>query len=394
MKAVILAAGEGKRLRPFTETMPKVMLPVANKPILEYALDAVRKSGIDEVIVVVGYKKEVIMEYFERYDGMNINYVTQVKQLGTAHALLQAKEYIKEPFLVLSGDNIVDEHSISTLIKTQSEYAMLIGENPQPSKYGVVFIENNILKKIVKQPLEKKGGFISTGIYIFPPTIFDHVAAFVSQGNYSLFSVIQSIVDDGARIATLPTDAWMDIVYPWDLIRLNEFMIKNKAFSKNGRMETGVVIKGQVSIGKNTRIHAGCYIVGPVVIGENCEVGPYAYISPSTSIGNDSVIRPFCDIRNCVIMNDVHIGSHACVTNSIIGKGSTIGNNFIGISGETTVQIDGKFIPHNNLGVMIGEDCIIGHNIIVESGTIIGRKCDIESFKRVKTTIPSQSKVM
>jgi UDP-N-acetylglucosamine diphosphorylase/glucosamine-1-phosphate N-acetyltransferase len=394
MKAVILAAGEGKRLRPFTETMPKVMLPVANKPILEHVLDSVRKSGIDEVIVVVGYKKEVIMEYFERYNDLKITYVTQVKQLGTAHALLQAKEHIKEPFLVLSGDNIVDEHSISSLIKDPSDYAMLIRENPQPSKYGVVFIENNILKKIVKQPLEKKGGLISTGIYIFPPTIFENVAAFVAQGNYSLFSVIQSIVDSGAQITTLLTDAWMDIVYPWDIIRINEFMIKNKAFSKNGKIEPGVVIKGQVSVGKNTRIHAGCYIVGPVVIGENCEIGPYACISPSTSIGNDSVIRPFSDIRNCVIMSDVHIGSHAGITNSIIGKATTIGNNFIGISGETTVQIDGNFIPLNNLGAMIGEDSTIGHSVIVEPGRLIGRKCDIESFNRIKVNIPSQSKVM
>ena len=87
--AVILAAGEGKRLRPFTETMPKVMLPVANKPILEYVIDAVRKSGIENIVIVVGYKKEVIQKHFKDYE--NITYVVQDKQLGTAHALLQAK---------------------------------------------------------------------------------------------------------------------------------------------------------------------------------------------------------------------------------------------------------------------------------------------------------------
>ena len=95
MKAVILAAGEGKRLRPFTETMPKVMLPVANKPILEYIIDAAKKSGIDEIIIVVGYKKEVIMDYFKNYEDMKITYVVQNKQLGTAHALLKAKKHIK-----------------------------------------------------------------------------------------------------------------------------------------------------------------------------------------------------------------------------------------------------------------------------------------------------------
>src|SRR4030043_23266 len=101
--SVILAAGEGRRLRPFTETMPKVMLPVVNKPILEYVLDAVKNSGIDDIILVVGYKKEVIMEYFNDYEQAKITYVVQDKQLGTAHALLQAKQYIKEPFIVLAG---------------------------------------------------------------------------------------------------------------------------------------------------------------------------------------------------------------------------------------------------------------------------------------------------
>ena len=95
MKAIILAAGEGRRLRPFTETMPKVMLPVANKPVLEYVFDAVKNSGIDELIVVVGYKKERIMEHFKDYEGIKITYVVQDRQLGTAHALLQAKRHVK-----------------------------------------------------------------------------------------------------------------------------------------------------------------------------------------------------------------------------------------------------------------------------------------------------------
>ena len=138
MKAVILAAGEGRRLRPFTETLPKVMLPVANKPILEYVVDAVKKSGITDIIIVVGYKKEVIMEYFKNYKGAKITYVEQNKQLGTAHALLQAKKLIKNPFIILSGDNIIDKKSISNLIKDTAKYSILIKENPQPSKYGVV----------------------------------------------------------------------------------------------------------------------------------------------------------------------------------------------------------------------------------------------------------------
>ena len=128
MKAVILAAGEGRRLRPFTETMPKVMLPVANKPVLEYVIDAVKTSGINEIVLVVGYKKEVIMDYFKDYEDINITYVVQEKQLGTAHALLQTKDLIDGDFLVLSGDNIIDHRGIEKLLKEESKYSMLIKE--------------------------------------------------------------------------------------------------------------------------------------------------------------------------------------------------------------------------------------------------------------------------
>ena len=120
----------------------------------------------------------------------------------------------------------------------------------------------------------------------------------------------------------------MDIVYPWDLIRINEAIIKKSSFSVGGIVEKGVTIKGDVSIGKETTIYSGCYIVGPVVIGEGCEIGPNVCIFPSTTIGNNSVIHPFSEIRNSVIMDNAHVGSNSFVKNSIIARGTTILNNF------------------------------------------------------------------
>ena len=308
MKAVILAAGEGKRLRPFTETMPKVMLPVGNKPVLEHVFDAVKKSGIDEIIVVVGYRKEVIMDYFKDYKGIKITYAEQDKQLGTAHALLQAKKHIKNSFIVLAGDNIIDHKSISKLMNDKSEYSLLIKEHPHPSKYGVVFIEKGSLNKIVEKPKEEMGKFISTGIYKLPKSIFAKIEELSLQGTHALSTVVQSILDDENSINTILTDSWMDIVYPWDLIHVNEAMIHSAPLSVSGTVEKGVTIKGDVSVGKDTTIYAGCYIVGPVVIGESCEIGPNACIFPSTTIGNSSVVHPFSQIRNSVIMDDTHIG--------------------------------------------------------------------------------------
>ncbi len=394
-KAVILAAGEGRRLRPFTETMPKVMLPVANKPLLEYVFDATRKSGIDEIVVVVGYKKEVIMEYFKDYKDVKITYVTQDRQLGTAHALLQAKKHIKDSFIVLAGDNLIDAGSIAKLLKDQSEYSLLIKEHPHPSKYGVVFIENRSIRRIVEKPKEDVGKYISTGIYKLPRSVFTDIERCTSEGAHALSSVIQSLIDKGKHINTILAKSWMDIVYPWDLISVNEVMTQGTAASTSGIIEKGVTLKGPVTIGKDTRIYSGCYIVGPVVIGDSCEIGPNACIFPSTSIGNNTVVHPFSEIRSSVIMNDVHIASNSHISNSVIGKGCILGDTFSTIIGKTMIEVDNEYKKlETSIGAMIGEDCVIESHVVVDPGKIIGRKCRISSMKHIIKNIPSETKVM
>ncbi|MBN2600109.1 MAG: NTP transferase domain-containing protein [Candidatus Thermoplasmatota archaeon] len=394
-KAVILAAGEGKRLRPFTETMPKVMLPVANKPLLEHVFNAVKKSGISEIIVVVGYKKEVIMEYFKDYNDIKITYVIQDKQLGTAHALLQAKKHIKDSFIVLAGDNIIDPGSITKLINDKSEYSLLIKEHPHPSKYGVVFVENRSIRRILEKPKEDIGKYISTGIYKLPHSVFTDLEQCYREGNHALSSVIQTLIDKGKYINTLKAKSWMDIVYPWDLITVNETMLQKTSSSTSGIIEKGVTLKGPVSIGKDTRIYSGSYIVGPAIIGDSCEIGPNACIFPSTSIGNNTVIHPFSEIRSSVIMDDAHIASNSHISHSVIGKGCIIGDNFSTITGKTIIEIEDEFKRlETPIGAMIGEDCIIETHVVVDPGKIIGRKCKINPMKHIIKNIPSESKVM
>ncbi len=394
MKAVILAAGEGKRLRPFTETMPKVMLPVANKPILEHVFDALKDSGITETILVVGYKKEVIMDYFKDYKKIKITYVVQDKQLGTAHALSKAKNHINNSFIVIPGDNIIDNKSITKLVQDKSEYCILIKEHSFPSKYGVVFVKEGKLKEIVEKPLQEIGRFISTGIYKFPKTIFTDIEKCRIEGINDLSTVIQNLIEQEKTINTILAESWMDIVYPWDLIHVNENMIRSVKATIGGTIEKGVILKGDVLVGKETKIHSGCYIVGPVIIGEGCEIGPNACIFPSSTIGNNSTINPFTEIRNSVIMEDVQIGSNSFITNSIIARGTIIKNHFSNILGEDTLEIEGEFKKVKNIGVMIGEDCIIESQVVAEPGIIIGRKCKIAPLKKLNNNIPSESKVM
>ncbi|MDH7506350.1 MAG: sugar phosphate nucleotidyltransferase [Candidatus Thermoplasmatota archaeon] len=394
MKAVILAAGEGKRLRPFTETMPKVMLPVANKPILEHVFNSLKNSGVTEIILVVGYKKEVIMEYFKDYKDIKITYVVQDKQLGTADALSKAKNFIKNTFVVIPGDNIIDKKSIINLVQDKSDYCALIKEHPHPSKYGVVFLKDKKIKEIVEKPSQEIGRFISTGIYKLTKSVFKEIDKCRLEGVYDLSSVIQRLIEQGKTINTIIADSWMDIVYPWDLIYVNENLISSVKPTTAGVIEKGVTIKGNVIIGKDTKIHSGCYIVGPVVIGEGCEIGPNVCIFPSTTIGNNTVVNPFTEIRNSVIMEDVHIGSNSFITHSIIARGTLISDHFSNILGENILEIEDECKKVKNIGVMIGEDCTVGCQVVAEAGIIIGRKCKISALKRLINNIPSETKVM
>ncbi len=135
MKAVILAAGEGMRLRPLTASEPKVMIPVANRPILEYVVDALVKNDVREIVMVVGYRKERIMSHFEdgKKFGARIDYVVQEKQLGNGHALLSAKDRLSGEFMVLSGDNIVDRRAVGDLLRAGSCPSALVVESENPS---------------------------------------------------------------------------------------------------------------------------------------------------------------------------------------------------------------------------------------------------------------------
>src|SRR4030042_1021823 len=140
MQAIILAAGEGPRLRPFTMSKPKVMLPIGNKPILAYVVKALVENGLMDIIMVVGYKKERIMSFFGDGSkfGAKITYVVQEKQLGTAHALLYVKNMVKEDFVLVAGDNIVDKETISRIIQHDNNPSVLVTESELPSKYGVI----------------------------------------------------------------------------------------------------------------------------------------------------------------------------------------------------------------------------------------------------------------
>ena len=389
-QAVILAAGEGQRLRPFTASKPKVMIPIANKPILHYVVEAVAENGIRSIHIIVGYRKDQVISYFGSGDQFNleISYVEQTQQLGTAHALKQVKGKVKGKFLILSGDNVIEPATISTLIRNESN-AILVKEQENISKYGVIEAHNGIVSSIEEKPKEALSHLVNTGIYIFNENIFDLI-----EQETDLTSVIRSMIELGHEIKTCEaTGTWLDVVYPWDMLKLNDLALAKTTPVTGGTIESGVTIKGLVSIGKGSTIRSNSYIVGPTIIGENCEIGPSVCILPSTSIGDNVCIAPFTVITNSMIADGVEIGSGSTVQDSIMDRGCRSKGHLVTESGETEIKIDGEY-HHVYIGAMLGEHCSIGDSVVTTPGIIVGNRCHIKALKVLEESIPDESLVM
>ncbi|MDF1534670.1 MAG: sugar phosphate nucleotidyltransferase, partial [Methanosarcinaceae archaeon] len=375
MKAVILAAGEGLRCRPLTLTRSKVMLPVANKPILEHAIYSLAENGIKDIVLIVGYEKERIMDYFE--DGMNfgvnITYIEQKAQLGTAHAIKQTRKLIEpeaEDFLVLNGDNIIEPKTISDLLDGRGGDATIVTFKMEHTiGYGVVIAEDKQVKKIVEKPRVDISHLVNTGIYLFNPKIFKYIenTQISDNGEYAITDSLQQMIEDRLKVTMVPTRSrWLDAIHSWDLLKANSIILdKYDTLTVKGTVEEGAVIKGNVSIGKNTIIRSGSYIVGPAMIGDNCEIGPDVVILPSTTIGNNTSIGPFSQIKNSIIMNDARIESHAYISNSVIGSNNTIGSYFItDEKNNLNIEMIGILHHADRLGVITGDDIVIGHRVL------------------------------
>ena len=388
--AVILAAGEGQRLRPFTVLKPKVMIPIANKPILQYVVEALAANGVHQIAVVVGYKKEQVQDYFGSGEklGVEIDYIVQKQQLGTAHALLQARDMVGDRFLVLPGDNIIEANTIAPLVEAKPSI-ILVKKQANISKYGVVTVRRRMIEDIMEKPHETASRLVNTGIYALNRDVFEFM-----DGETELPTVLSNMIGRGSKIAAQETeDTWLDAVYPWDILRLNDVALSSISSGIAGTVEKGVTIKGAVCIGRGTVIRAGCYLVGPLVIGENSEIGPYTCIFPATSIGDYVTISPFSNIRNSAIGNGVRIGPGSTLEDSIVDRGSVIGGHFSAYGGKAVIEVEGEYHTVDT-GVVVGEYCAIGNNVIARSGVILGNLAKIDTLNVLSGKIPDQSLVM
>lgn len=412
LKAIILSAGEGSRMRPLTLTKPKTMLPVAGKPIIQYNIESLRDNGINDILLIVRYKEEIVRNYFgDGSDfGVNISYKTQKDFLGTANAISYGEDFIDDSIIVLNGDIILDDEIIHEIIKKYNylspDTLMLLTEVEDPSAFGVVEIENGNIKNIVEKPKreEAPSNLVNAGIYIFNKDIFDKIreTEISERGEYEITDSVSLQIEDNKKVIGHKTSKdWIDVGRPWELIEVNEELIGKLKTEIKGTVEAGAVIHGEVFLDEGSVIKAGVYIEGNVYIGKNCDIGPNSYIRGNTYFGDNVHVGNAVEIKNSIIMENTNVSHLSYVGDSVIGSncniaaGTNIANlRFDNATIKTKIKNQKIDSGRRKLGAIIGDSVKTGINSSFSPGVKVGHNSTIGSGVLLYEDLPSDTRVL
>ncbi len=331
MKAIILCAGKGTRLRPLTYTTAKHLIPVANKPVILYTIEKIKSVGISEIGLIVSPENISDFKSFfgngENY-GVRFEYILQEDPKGLAHAVLMAKDFLGDSdFLMYLGDNLILD-DISPFVKEfeeKQELSALIMLAPvsDPSRFGVAIMEGDKIVKVVEKPKEPVSNLAIVGLYLFRKEIFEGISNIKPswRGEYEITDAIDWLIQHKGTVeGHVVYGWWKDTGKPEDLIDANRKILDdvNEEYKINGIVDSDSIIQGRVSIGEGTDVSKSV-IRGPIVIGKNCTI-VNAYIGPYTSIG-DNVLIENCEIENSILMDEVKVSSTTFrIDSSLIGK--------------------------------------------------------------------------
>jgi bifunctional UDP-N-acetylglucosamine pyrophosphorylase/glucosamine-1-phosphate N-acetyltransferase len=359
------------------------MLPLAGKPIIEHLLMEMQKAGIKDFVIISGYHDEIIRSYFGNGSHWNIDiqYVNQRKQLGTADALRMAADFIDGDFIMANGDIIVNHQEIRHLIARNGNIMSTI-ELPDVSNLGVVEILEGKVQHIYEKMAEPPSHLANAGLYLFTEDIFRAIEKTEKslRGEYELTDSIQILVDSGVPVYYQMLNKWLDLSYPWDLLTANENFLTELKSQNSGEIEVNVVMKGPVFVGEGSIIRSGAYIIGPVIIGQNCDLGPNCFIRPSTSIGDNCHIGATVEIKNSIVMNGTKIPHLSYVGDSIIGENCNLGagTKIANLKlDKKNISVNGVDTRRRKLGAIIGDNVETGINTSINVGTLIGNNTHV-----------------
>ena len=331
MKALILSGGKGTRLRPITHTSAKQLVPVANKPILFYAIEAIRNAGITDIGIVVGDTHEEIEAAVgtgEQF-GVKATYIHQEAPLGLAHAVKVSQGYLKDDqFVMFLGDNLIKD-GITSLVeeysRSNANSQILLAKVPNPQEFGVAVLEGGRAVKLVEKPKDPPSDLALVGVYMFDHNIFEAVNSIKpsARGELEITDAIQYLIDHGYRVEShLVTGWWKDTGNLEAMLEANRLILDGLETEIKGEVDAASQIAGRVSIGSGSKV-VHSTIRGPAIIGEGCVI-ENAFVGPYTSI-NDRVTILASEVEHSIILEDcriANIGSR--MEDSLLGRNVTI----------------------------------------------------------------------
>ncbi len=364
MKAVVLVGGEGTRLRPLTEKTVKSMVPVLNKPFLEYVINQLKEHQITEVILALCYKPYQIEDYFGNGDRFDVRlvYIIEDFPLGTAGAVKNVERYIKDSFFVLNGDIFFDLDFTEMLrFHKQKQAKITIALTPvsDPTSYGVVVteVDGKIIRFVEKPPPDKViSNMINAGVYILEPDVLEYIPS----NRYFMFEyhLFPTLVKEGKPVFGFPTyNYWIDIGNPKKYKQLNYDLLLGKS------KQVKTYINNKVHIDKESFIHSTTRVEGPGLIGKGCVLGKEVYIKGPFVLGNNCKIGDGSTIIGSILWHNVEVGCRVVITNSIIGSGSRL--------------LDNSYI---------GDDSVLGEDVFINKEVILPKNSQISSGAWINKT--------
>ncbi|WP_255167385.1 bifunctional sugar-1-phosphate nucleotidylyltransferase/acetyltransferase [Natrononativus amylolyticus] len=374
MNAVILAAGQGTRMRPLSTHVPKPMLPVADRPLVAHTVDVAVDAGATEVVLVVGYEADTVRNYFgDARRGTPIRYARQDEQAGTAHAVAAAREHIDGPFAVLNGDNLYDPAAIAALFEAGPAVCAL--EVDDPRNYGVLSTIDGTVTDIVEKPSEPPTNLANAGAYAFPADAAEWLEVPESdRGEHEITDVLARVIDEYA-VTPVTLERWMDVGRPWELLEANEWKLHELEGRIDGEVSEDARLEGPVVVESGAEIESGVVVEGPALIREGATVGPNAYIRGATLLGEGAKVGHAVEIKNSVLSPGATVGHLSYVGDSVLGRdvnfgaGTTVANlRHDDAPVKLTVKGERVSSGRRKLGVVAGDEVKTGINTSLTPG--------------------------
>jgi len=377
MQAVVLAAGEGTRMRPLTENTPKPMLPVADRPLVAHTADTAIAAGAEELIFVVGYEADAVREFFgDSYNGVPVEFAVQEEQLGTADAVNAAREYLDGPFAVLNGDNLYDEASLAELFDAAPSIAAY--GVPDPSNYGVLSTDGDRVTAIIEKPADPPTQLANAGAYVFPAEAREWLDVEMSErGEREITDVVTQVIE-AYDVTAVEVDRWLDVGRPWELLEANEWKVGEVTRRIDGKVRGDADLRGDVVVEAGAVVEPGVVIEGPAIVRSGATVGPNAYIRDATVLGEDTHVGHGVEVKNSVVMADTNVPHVSYVGDSVLGTDVNLGAStqvanlrHDGEPVKLTVKGDRVSTGRRKFGIVAGDGVRTAINTSLDAGVVL-----------------------